>query len=106
MEFGRMIAVALALAAAPWDQAEALPGRICGEPVESGQSTGATQEEALKAAEVWWSSRAGAVGPGYENWDSAGERAMECEKAIAGPFRCKATGRPCLPAGARPKVEM
>lgn len=106
MDCGQVIWIASVLGAVTWSQAAALPGRYCGDLVESGRSSGATQEEALKAAQVWWSSRAGVLGPGYENWDSAGERAMECEKEGAGLFKCKATGRPCLPAGARPKVEM
>lgn len=95
-----VLSIALALAVAPCGGAAAHSGRACGELVESGQSSGATQEEALKAAQVWWSSRAGALGPGYENWDSAGERAMECEMEGAARFKCKATGRPCRPAGA------
>lgn len=100
------IGCAVALAAFASGEAAAIPGRYCGHIVESGQSSGATQEEALQAAQTRWSSRAGALGPGYENWDSAGERALECEKEAPGTFTCKATGRPCLPPGARPKVEM
>jgi hypothetical protein len=90
--------------------AQAAPGRFCGDPVESGYSTGTTQEQALLAAQAWWSSRAGALGRGYENWDHAGERAMECKMSEFGTFKCKAMGRPCLPPGMLPenvpKIEM
>lgn len=99
--------VVLGAGAAP---AEAASGRFCGDPVESGYSTGATQEEALKAAQSWWSSRAGTRGRGYEHWEHADERSMECKKNDQGAFKCKATGRPCLPPGTLPenvpKIEM
>lgn len=78
-------------------------GRFCGDPVESGLSSGATQEDALNAAVQWWSSRAGAMGRGYESWDNAEDRGMECSQSDAGSFQCKATGRPCLPAGVLPE---
>ena len=74
-----------------------------GDPVESGLSSGATQEEALTAAQQWWSSRAGALGRGYESWDNADDRAMECSKDERGTFHCRATGRPCLPEGTLPE---
>lgn len=85
-------------------------GKYCGDPLESGTSSGATQEEALAAAQQWWSSRAGALGRGYESWDNADDRALECSKDDRGTFHCKATGRPCLPEGTLPddlpKIEM
>jgi hypothetical protein len=101
-----VIVYGLALACTVIGEAAAIPGRYCGNIVESGQLTGATQEEALQAAQARWSSRAGTLGPGYENWDSAGERALECEQEGRGTFKCTATGRPCLPPGAQPKDEM
>ncbi|HEX2842542.1 hypothetical protein [Hyphomicrobium sp.] len=82
--------------------ASAEAGRFCGDPVESGTSSGVTQEEALTAAQQWWSSRAGALGRGYESWDNADQRALECNKDN-GTFQCKATGRPCLPEGMLPE---
>lgn len=78
-------------------------GRFCGDPVESGLSSGATQEEALTAAVQWWSSRAGSLGRGYERWDNADDQALECSQDGDGTFRCKASGRPCLPAGTLPE---
>lgn len=85
-------------------------GKYCGDPVESGMSSGATQEEALVAAQKWWSSRAGALGRGYESWDNARDQSMECRKDDKGTFHCKAAARPCLPEGTLPenvpKIEM
>lgn len=85
-------------------------GRFCGDPLESGLASGATQEEALTKAEGWWSSRAGALGRGYESWANARDRAMECSKDIGGKFQCKVIGTPCLPRGVLPenvpKLEM
>ena len=103
-------AVLLAAVGAGGAPAEAASGRFCGDAVESGYSTGTTQEEALKAAQSWWSSRAGTLGRGYEHWEHADERSMECKKNDQGAFKCKATGRPCLPPGTLPenvpKIEM
>jgi hypothetical protein len=85
-------------------------GKFCGDPVEGGSSSGATQEEAILAAQKWWSSRAGALGRGYEDWDNADDRALECSKGADGTFHCMAEGRPCLPPGVLPenvpKIEM
>lgn len=77
-------------------------GKYCGDPIESGRSFGATQEEALVAAQKWWSSRAGALGRGYESWDNADDQSLECGQSNKGEFHCKATGRPCLPEGTLP----
>jgi hypothetical protein len=85
-------------------------GKFCSDPVEGGKSSGSTQEEALLAAQKWWSSRAGALGRGYESWDNADDRALECMKGGDGTFYCKAVARPCLPPGMLPenvpKIEM
>lgn len=78
-------------------------GKYCGDPLESGTSSGATQEEALVTAQKWWSSRAGALGRGYENWDNADDQVMECSKDDAGTFHCQASARPCLPEGTLPE---
>jgi hypothetical protein len=68
MQFSvRPVAWATALSIAFTHPAGADSGRFCGDPVESGQSKGQTQEEALAAAQKWWSSRAGALGRGYQN---------------------------------------
>src|SRR5688572_13436281 len=93
---------ALALAALMLPATAAFAGKYCGEPIESGRSFGATQEEALAAAQKWWSSRAGALGKGYENWDNADDQALECGQDAKGQFHCRATGRPCLPEGTLP----
>lgn len=85
-------------------------GKYCGDPVESGLTSDATQENAMIKAQKWWSSRAGALGRGYESWDNSDDRVMECSKDDRGVFHCKASGRPCLPDGTLPdnvpKIEM
>jgi len=78
-------------------------GKYCGDLVESGRSFGATQEEALVAAQKWWSSRAGALGRGYENWNNADDQKFECSKDEKGQFHCQASARPCLPEGTLPE---
>lgn len=83
--------------------ASAEAGKYCGDPVESGVTSEATQEKAMIAAQEWWSSRAGALGRGYERWDNAKDQAMECSKDERGNFHCKASGNPCLPEGTLPE---
>jgi len=78
-------------------------GKYCGDPLDGGLVSGVTQEEALIAAQKWWSSRAGALGRGYENWNNADDQALECSKDHLGKFRCQASARPCLPEGALPE---
>ena len=89
---------------------EASAGKYCGDPVEGGKAAAPTQEEALTAAQKWWSSRAGALGRGYENWNNAADQSMECTQDGKGQFHCRASGRPCLPEGTLPehlpKIEM
>ncbi|MGE0022619.1 MAG: hypothetical protein AB7S70_03185 [Hyphomicrobium sp.] len=80
----------------------AYAGKYCGDPVEGGKSTAATQEEALSAAQQWWSSRAGSLGRGYENWDNAEDQALECSQDAKAQFHCRASARPCLPEGTLP----
>lgn len=77
-------------------------GKYCGDPLEGGKAAGATQKEAIEAAQQWWSSRAGALGRGYEDWDNADDRALECKQDGRGRFECRATARPCLPEGTLP----
>lgn len=88
----------------------AVAGKYCGDRIESGRSYGATQDEALAGAQNWWSSRAGALGRGYENWDNADDQALECGTDAKGQFHCQATARPCLPEGTLPdnlpKIDM
>lgn len=79
-------------------------GKFCSDPIEGGKSSGATQEEAILAAQKGWSSRAGALGRSYESWDNADDRALECSRGSDGTFYCKAEGRPCLPPGMRPET--
>ena len=103
MHFGssckRLLCALLAVASYA---ATAEAGKYCGDAVEGGKSSGATQEEALAAAQSWWSSRAGALGRGYESWDNAESRALECSKDGQGTFHCQASARPCLPEGTLP----
>jgi hypothetical protein len=82
--------------------AAAYAGRYCGDPVEGGKASAPTQEEALLAAQKWWSSRAGSLGRGYEDWNNANDQSLECTKDLKGQFHCTATARPCLPEGTLP----
>jgi hypothetical protein len=102
MQRGSVAAPLLALAVLML-ASSAHAGKFCGDPVQSGLSSGATQEEALVAAQKWWSSRAGALGRGYESWDNAADQSLECSKDAKGEFHCKASARPCLPEGMLPE---
>ena len=77
-------------------------GCFCADRVEGGSSSGATEALAQDAAIVWWSSRAGALGKGYENWASASDKKMSCDKQPDGSAKCTASARPCLPDGVLP----
>lgn len=85
-------------------------GRFCADRVEGGAATGASEAEARTAAQSWWSSRAGALGRGYEDWSAAEDKRVECQEKNGGHVRCVASARPCLPEGvlpnAVPKLEM
>lgn len=93
---------AAALVAAGLVPSPVFAGKYCADQVESGKAAGVTQEEALLAAQRWWSSRAGSMGRGYENWNNASEQSLECNQGSDGKFYCKAAGRPCLPEGTLP----
>lgn len=97
------VAASLLMLGATAERAAAASGRFCGDRVESGYSSGATQKEALEAAQAWWSSRAGTLGRGYESWDAADDREVECREGPNGTFKCKAMARPCLPPGTLPE---
>jgi len=77
-------------------------GRLCGDKVIGGTASGATVDEARKAATSWWSSRAGALGRGYEEWERAADKKIVCEGATGGSVACTASARPCLPEGVVP----
>ena len=85
-------------------------GHFCGDAVESGRSSGDTRDEAEIKAKGWWSSRAGTSGRGYQHWEHARDKSVECTEDNAGKVYCKAKGRPCLPPGTMPdnvpKIEM
>ena len=85
-------------------------GSFCGDAVESGRSSGDTRDEAEVKAKGWWSSRAGTAGRGYEHWEHARDKSVECTEDNVGKVYCKAKGRPCLPPGTLPdnvpKIEM
>lgn len=89
---------------------KAQAGKYCREFVEGGLASAETQEDAIIAAQEWWSSRAATLGRGYESWDNSKDRALECSKDDSGMFRCQAFGRPCLPEGTLrdnlPKIDM
>lgn len=75
---------------------------FCGDLVESGVASAVTEDEARKAAISWWSSRAGAMGRGYEIWENAKDRDVSCKRDANGTTSCIAAGRPCLPDGMLP----
>lgn len=77
-------------------------GHFCGSEVKSGEASGATEDEAKKAATVWWSSRAGALGRGYEFWANSEDKAINCHPGPRNTFKCVAEGKPCLPEGVIP----
>lgn len=74
---------------------------LCAAIVESGWAIASTETEAVKRAILWWSSRAGATGPGYENWDRAQRKQTRCE-VHKNMIRCKVAAAPCLPEGRIP----
>jgi hypothetical protein len=81
----------------------AAEGRFCGSLVKSGEASGATEDEAKKAATVWWSSRAGALGEGYQFWDNSKDKAVNCHPGPRNTVKCIAEGKPCLPDGVLPQ---
>lgn len=77
---------------------------LCTSPVESGWAAASNETEAKRRAILWWSSRAGAMGRGYENWDRARRKSVSCRaRASDGLVRCKAIASPCLPEGILPQ---
>ncbi len=96
---------ALALVAAAFAFAApdaAFAGRFCGARVESGEAIGKTEDEAKTAATVWWSSRAGSLGKGYEIWADAADKSLTCHPGPLGKGKCKAAAKACLPGGVAP----
>ena len=86
-------------------------GVFCDDLVLSGKAAGDTRRAAEAAAVSWWSSRAGAMGRGYEHWENARDTEVVCEESPQqGKFTCIAKGRPCLPEGQSrenvPKLEL
>lgn len=84
--------------------------QYCGGPLEGGAVTRPTEAEARKDAENWWTSRAGSVGKGFQDWSIAQDKKINCTKKTDGTYRCVASAKPCLPEGTLPsdipKVEM
>lgn len=77
-------------------------GVFCGDAVESGIASGTSKAEAEAAAISWWSSRAGAIGRGYEIWANARDPQVTCKDGAGGKVTCTAKARPCLPEGQTP----
>jgi hypothetical protein len=76
---------------------------FCAQPTQSGFAEAPTKGEAEKAAIAWWASRAGAMGRGYEHWNNAADRKVNCREHTNGRFKCQATAKPCLPDGVAPE---
>jgi hypothetical protein len=75
---------------------------ICADTVKSGFASGKTEAEAQAAATTWWSSRAGALGEGYQDWNRAKDKSLNCHSGPSGSFKCTASAKPCLPEGKLP----
>jgi hypothetical protein len=75
---------------------------FCTETVKSGVASGSTEAEAQAAATTWWSSRAGALGEGYQDWSRAKDKSLNCHSGSSGTFKCTASAKPCLPVGKLP----
>jgi hypothetical protein len=75
---------------------------FCAETVKSGEASGKTEDEAKAAATTWWSSRAGALGEGYQVWDRAKDKSLVCHPGPFGTVKCTASAKPCLPEGKLP----
>ena len=82
-KFRRISLIVAMMVVAP---VSASAGKYCGDPVEGGKASAPTQDEALLAAQKWWSSRAGSLGAGYEDWNNANDQALECTKNLKGHF--------------------
>jgi len=78
-------------------------GRFCADRIDGGLASGSTEQEAREAAITWWSSRAGALGKGYQDWAAAEDKEITCQAKSEGVAACKAAGRPCLPEGTLPE---
>ncbi len=92
-----------AIAAALLTAAPAEAGRFCGDRVESGRPSAATEALAKEAAQSWWSSRAGALGAATRTGRSREDKTMKCQtNAITGSVTCMASAKPCLPEGVLP----
>lgn len=81
----------------------AAEGIFCGDRMQGGKATAVTKAEAEAAAISWWSSRAGALGRGYEAWENAKDPQIDCRDEPNGKVTCQATARPCLPEGQTPE---
>lgn len=68
---------------------------VCGETVKSGVASGTTEAEAKSAAMTWWSSRAGALGEGYQDWEHAKNKSLACHAGPFNTFKCRASAEPC-----------
>lgn len=84
--------------------------QFCGERLEGGAVLRPTEAEARRDAQSWWVSRAGALGKGFQDWDTAQDRIIVCAPKTNGQVRCHASAKPCLPEDALPsdipKTEM
>jgi hypothetical protein len=75
---------------------------LCGAMVKSGVASGKTEAEAKSAATTWWTSRAGALGEGYQEWDHAKNKSVSCHAGPFNTFKCRASAEPCRPDDSKP----
>jgi len=71
--------------------------RRCHGMISSRIAHAATEVDARKAAMAEWLAKAAALGPGFDRWQLAADRALQCYPAKAGGgFDCIAIGAPCV----------
>ncbi len=95
-------ALVLAITAIAIPATGSVAAPYCSERLEGGHASAPDRKAAEAAAISWWSSRAGALGKGFQDWDIAADKSIACEPTAKGDISCVAAARPCLPDGQLP----
>lgn len=69
--------------------------RTCAQRLQSEVVTAPTELEGKKLALEQWRAQAAKLGPGYDGWHVAAEKALKCFPKDGG-FECMAVGTPCV----------
>ncbi len=69
--------------------------RTCGQRLQSEVVVAPTELEGKKRALEQWRTQAAKLGPGYDGWHVAAEKALKCFPKDGG-FQCMAVGLPCV----------